>query len=65
LLILIAFERLVPFLDFKDSVLLLGIESVTAMLLVAWCLWRLALTSLERDKLAQALLKMFHGRRPA
>jgi O-antigen/teichoic acid export membrane protein len=65
LLVLIAFERLVPFLDFKDSVLLLGLESVTAMLLVAWSLWRLALTRLERDKLAQALLKMIHGRRPA
>jgi peptidoglycan biosynthesis protein MviN/MurJ (putative lipid II flippase) len=65
LLVLIGFERGIPSLDFGDSVLLLGIESCTAILIAAWSLWRLALTSLERDKLAQAVGKLFGGRRPA
>lgn len=65
LLILITFERLVPALDFKDSVLILGVESGTAILLVGWSLWRLALTNPERDKFAAAAARLFHGRRPA
>jgi O-antigen/teichoic acid export membrane protein len=65
LLALIAFERVTPFLDFGDSVLLLAAQSCTAMLIAAWSLWRLALTTPERDKLAQILGKFLGKRRPA
>jgi O-antigen/teichoic acid export membrane protein len=54
---LIAFERTIPFLDFRDNLTLLLIEGSVAVLIAALSLWRLALTRLERDKLAGILAR--------
>ena len=65
LLLLIALERTVPLLDFRDSIPLFVLEGGAAFLIAAWGLWRLALTELERDKLAGLIGKLRARRTPA
>jgi O-antigen/teichoic acid export membrane protein len=65
LLGLVGFERAIPFLDCRDSLPLLAVESCAAFLIAAFGLWRLALTSLERDKVAHVLARVLGRRTPA
>ena len=51
-LFLIGLERAIPFLNVRDSFGMLALESIAAFLLAGWGLWRLALTDLERSKVA-------------
>jgi O-antigen/teichoic acid export membrane protein len=64
LLALIGLERFVPVLNVGDSSVRLAIESCVALLIVAWGLWRLALTESERDRVGMVISR-FAGRKPA
>lgn len=55
LLALIAFERAIPFFDYRDNLVLLLTEGSAALLIAGWGLWRLALTGLERYRVATVL----------
>ncbi len=65
LLAVIGFERAIPFLDYRDSLVLLVLESGTAFLIAGWGLWRLALTGLERAKVATVIGRRLGRRTPA
>jgi O-antigen/teichoic acid export membrane protein len=65
LLALIGFERAIPSLDYRSSVLLLLLESCAALAIAAWGLWRLGLTRLERDRVTSALARFLGKRTPA
>lgn len=64
-LALIGLERAMPMLDFRQSLGLLAAETLAAFLLAGWGLWRLALTDLERSKVAAATVKFLGKQRPA
>ncbi len=65
LLALMIFERMLPILDFGDSLVWLGFEGGVALLMAAWGVWRLALTHLERDQVAAFVSRSLGRRRPA
>jgi hypothetical protein len=59
---LIVFQRILPQLDFRGSLWLLIMSSSVAILVAALGLWRLALTTVEREKLTLIFKKLL--RRP-
>jgi hypothetical protein len=65
LLLLIGFERTIPFLDYRNNLLILIAEGGVAFLIAAVGLWRWALTRLERDKVVNVVVRRFGKRSPA
>lgn len=64
-LAVIALERRVPFLDFRHNLPLLLSESTFAFAIAGVGVWYLALTNLERGKVAAVWLRTFGKRSPA